>query len=145
MSTKIRKSMFLGSRAWPVRRAGILTAICVSIQCGILNISQLYRLARSVTGTASPFYFVLNYVARLSDACPTSCIQNLGNRSSAKQAIWLLFHLPENKLRFPGGPTGSLVSALINPTSPFPVTRVRLSFRSVPSRAVPHAKRQRRA
>jgi hypothetical protein len=46
--------MFLGSKVWRVYRADNITAICEPIvnQCGILNISQLYRPPRPVTGIA---------------------------------------------------------------------------------------------
>jgi hypothetical protein len=49
--------MFLASRALPVRRADNLTAIRLSRQCGIINISP-YRPPRLVTGKAL-LYFTL--------------------------------------------------------------------------------------
>jgi hypothetical protein len=51
--------MFLGSKERPVRKSDNLTAICEPIvyQCGILNISQPYMPARSVTGQ---LYFFSN-------------------------------------------------------------------------------------
>jgi hypothetical protein len=49
--------MFLGNKVRTVRRADKLVAICEAVvqQCGILNISQLYRPPRPVTGI--DFYF----------------------------------------------------------------------------------------
>jgi hypothetical protein len=52
MSTRnIKIIMFLGSKVRRVRKADNLTVICepMSIQCGILNISQSYRPPRPVT------------------------------------------------------------------------------------------------
>jgi hypothetical protein len=46
--------MFLWSKALPVRTADNLAAICerLSVQYGNLNISQIYRPTRPVTGIA---------------------------------------------------------------------------------------------
>jgi hypothetical protein len=54
MSIRNRKIMFLGSRVRPVRRATTLppSVSRLSRQCGTLNISQPYRLPRSVSGRA---------------------------------------------------------------------------------------------
>jgi hypothetical protein len=54
MTTRVRKIMFLGSRALPVGRADNLTSICKLIvwQCGIVNILQPYRSPRPVTRIA---------------------------------------------------------------------------------------------
>jgi hypothetical protein len=52
--------MFLGSRARPVREADNLTAIYKQTRhCGILSISQAYRLPRPVTGIASHFVLLI--------------------------------------------------------------------------------------
>jgi hypothetical protein len=51
-----QEKMFLGSRAWPVRKADNLTAVSrLSRQYGIINISKPYRPPRPVTGTALLF------------------------------------------------------------------------------------------
>jgi hypothetical protein len=44
--------MFLWNKMRPVRRADNLAAMCESIQCGILNISQPYRPPRPAKGIA---------------------------------------------------------------------------------------------
>jgi hypothetical protein len=51
--------MFLGSRARQVRRAD-KSVSRLSIQCGILNISQPYRLPRPVTGIAFDVFIYNN-------------------------------------------------------------------------------------
>jgi hypothetical protein len=50
---KYKNNVFVVQMA-PVRRADKLTSVCepVSRQCGILNISQIYRPPRPVTGMA---------------------------------------------------------------------------------------------
>jgi hypothetical protein len=67
MSTKTRKIMFLRSRARPVRRADNITTVPsvsrLSIQCGILNISQTYTHPRPVMGIDS----ILLYKTRLQN------------------------------------------------------------------------------
>jgi hypothetical protein len=57
--------MFLGSRARPVGRADVLppSVSRLSRQCGIPNISQLYRPPRPVTGIA--FYVSKEPVAHI--------------------------------------------------------------------------------
>jgi hypothetical protein len=53
--------MFPGSRAWPVRKADDLTAICkLSRQCGILYLSQPYRSSRPVTEIVLLFIYEFN-------------------------------------------------------------------------------------
>jgi hypothetical protein len=56
MNTISRSIMFPGRRARLVRKADNLTAICeLSIQYGILNISQPYRPLWPITGDISTF------------------------------------------------------------------------------------------
>jgi hypothetical protein len=57
MSTRSRKIMFLGSKAWMMRRADNLPVSRFSRQCGILNISQPYRLPQPVMGIALLFLY----------------------------------------------------------------------------------------
>jgi hypothetical protein len=54
MSTRNRKTLFLWSKVRPVRMTDNLAAICerLSVQHGTLNITQLYRPPRPVTGIA---------------------------------------------------------------------------------------------
>jgi hypothetical protein len=54
--------MFLRSKVRQVRRAHNLTAICepLSRQCETVNISQLYRPPRPVTGIALYIYYFNN-------------------------------------------------------------------------------------
>jgi hypothetical protein len=75
---------FLGSKVRRVRRADNLASVSqLSWQCGILNISQPYRLPRPVTGIALLFFIHWDVLKSVS-----LCVYGLFNVAVSSSAIY---------------------------------------------------------
>jgi hypothetical protein len=59
--------MFLRSRARPVRATLLPSVSRLTIQCGILNISQPYRPSRTVTGIVLLYFYATHLTQRIQE------------------------------------------------------------------------------